>query len=246
MMSPSPALVLEITGVEKRYQALRPLRLQSLSVSAGERVALLGLDAGAAEVLVNLVTGAGLPDRGEVRVLGRATAEISSGDEWLASLDRFGIVSERAVLLEGATLEQNLAMPFTLEIDPIPPDTVARVRALASECGISSEARKESGARDWLTRPAGDAPPEVRIRAHLARAIALDPRLLLLQHPTALIPESGRAGLAEDLVRISDGRALTMVVITQDAFFAGLVAHRTLKLDAASGVLKPVKKGWFW
>ena len=119
--------VLQITDVEKRYQALRPFRLQSLTIAAGERVAIVGLDAGAAEVLVNLVTGAGVADRGTVRVQGRNNADIANGDEWLESLDRFGIVSERAVLLEGATLEQNLAMPFTLQIDPVAPDIAERV-----------------------------------------------------------------------------------------------------------------------
>ena len=104
--------VLQITGVEKRYQSLRPLRIQELTIAAAERVAVSGFDAGAAEVLVNLVTGASLPDRGEVRVLGHRTADIVGGDEWLASLDRFGIVSPRGVLLEAATIEQNLAMPL--------------------------------------------------------------------------------------------------------------------------------------
>ncbi len=111
---PQMTPVLQITGVQKRYQSLRPLRIQELTIAAGERVAVSGFDAGAAEVLVNLVTGASLPDEGEVRVLGHRTADIVDGDEWLASLDRFGIVSPRGVLLEGATLEQNLAMPFTL------------------------------------------------------------------------------------------------------------------------------------
>ena len=123
--------VLQITGVEKRYQSLRPLRIQELTIAAAERVAVSGFDAGAAEVLVNLVTGASLPDRGEVRVLGHRTADIVGGDEWLASLDRFGIVSPRGVLLEAATIEQNLAMPLTLEIDPVPPDVAARVVDLA-------------------------------------------------------------------------------------------------------------------
>ena len=113
--------VLQISGVHRRYQSLRPLRVQELTIAPGERVAVSGFDAGAAEVLVNLVTGASVPDEGEVRVLGQRTADIAGGDEWLASLDRFGIVSPRGVLLEGATLEQNLAMPMTLQIDPVPP-----------------------------------------------------------------------------------------------------------------------------
>ena len=90
-------------------------------------------------MLVNLVTGASLPDEGEVRVLGQLTADIAGGDDWLASLDRFGIVSPRGVLLEGATIEQNLAMPLTLQIDPVPPEIAVRVARLAQQVGIEAE-----------------------------------------------------------------------------------------------------------
>ncbi len=144
--------VLQISGVHKRYQSLRPLRVQELTIAAGERVAVSGFDAGAAEVLVNLVTGASLPDEGEVRVLGQSTADIAGGDEWLASLDRFGIVSPRGVLLEGATLEQNLAMPLTLQIDPVPPDDRGARRGAGAECGIEtavSAGRASAMAAAW-------------------------------------------------------------------------------------------------
>src|SRR3954467_6821167 len=113
------AEVLRVSGVRKNYAGLRPLRLNLLTVAAGERVAVSGLDAGAAEVLVNLVTGASLPDEGRIEVCGRATDTIANGDEWLDTLDQFGIVSPRAVLLDGATLLQNLAMPLSLEIEPV-------------------------------------------------------------------------------------------------------------------------------
>src|SRR4051812_6356399 len=112
--------VLGVRNVRKHYSALRPLRMNDLRIAPGERVALSGLDAGAAEVLVNLVTGASVPDEGDIAVQGVSTAAIANGDEWLASLDRFGIVSPRAVLLDAATLLQNLTMPLTLQIDPIP------------------------------------------------------------------------------------------------------------------------------
>src|SRR4051794_13512134 len=160
--------VLELEGIEKRYQGLRPLRLESLAIAPGERVAVLGVDAASAEVLVNLITGASVADRGVVRVLGRNNAEISDGDAWLASLDRFGIVSPRAVLLEAATLEQNLAMPFTLQIDPIEPETARRVSELAVACGLSDGAAAGAAA---LRQPAGAISPEQRARAHLARAV---------------------------------------------------------------------------
>jgi ABC-type transporter Mla maintaining outer membrane lipid asymmetry ATPase subunit MlaF len=237
--------VLEIADVEKRYQALRPLRIQTLTIAPAERVAIVGLDAGAAEVLVNLVTGASVADRGTVRVQGRNNADIADGDEWLASLDRFGIVSARAVLLDGATLEQNLAMPFTLQIDPVAPDIAERVAALARSCGLSVKTSDANDDRVGLRRLAGDCSPEVRARAHLARAVALDPALIVLEHPTAGLSESAVAAYAADIVRVTDARRMTTLILTQDQKIAQLVAHRTLKLNPATGALTPLKRGWF-
>jgi ABC-type lipoprotein export system ATPase subunit len=226
--------VLEIQGLRRNYSGLRPLRIKELAIASGERVAVLGFDAAAAELLVNLVTGASLPEEGVVRILGRSTAEIANGDEWLASLDRFGIVSDRAVLLEGSTLAQNLAMPFTLEIDPIEPAMLATVTALARECGIDEP---------WLTQPAGSVPPDVRARAHLARAVAMGPQLLVLEHPTASVAERDRAALAADCVRVCEGRGLAALAITMDEPFAKAFAPRVLALNGATGELK--KKGWW-
>jgi ABC-type transporter Mla maintaining outer membrane lipid asymmetry ATPase subunit MlaF len=226
--------VLQISEVQKNYQSLRPLRLRELTIAPGERVAVSGLDAGAAEVLVNLVTGASLPDQGEVRVLGRLTAEIATGDEWLASLDRFGIISPRGVLLEAVTVEQNIAMVFDLMIDPVPPETAARVRELAAVCGISD-----------VTAITGQTPPEIRARVHLARAVALEPALLVLEHPTAGISDAAREALANDVASVTAARRLAALIITQDDAFARIAADRALRLDGATGNLKPARRGWF-
>jgi ABC-type sulfate/molybdate transport systems ATPase subunit len=231
--------IVEIANVTKAYAGLRPLRLRWLSIAPAERVAVLGLDAAAAELLVNLVTGVALPDAGVIRVQGQPTADIATGEAWLASLDRFGIVSDRAVMMEGATLAQNLALPFSLEIDPLPADLRARVSAIADECGLSGDAGV------WLDRPAGDAPPEVRMRGHLARGIALGPSVLLVEHPTAAIPEAARAALADDIVRVTDARRIASLIITLDQPFATRVAHRTLTHNGATGELAPLRKRWF-
>ena len=108
--------VLALTDVVKAYGGLRPLRLKRLTVMPGECVAILGFDQPMAETFVNLATGASLPDAGSVEALGRPTSAIADSDEWLAFVDRFGIVSERAVMLEPLTVVQNLAVPFTLDI----------------------------------------------------------------------------------------------------------------------------------
>ena len=83
----TPAVV-EIDGLSKDYRALRPLRIEHLAVAPAESVAIVGLDRAAAETLVNLVTGASLPDTGELRVFGRPTSAIAGADEWLAVIDR--------------------------------------------------------------------------------------------------------------------------------------------------------------
>ena len=114
---------------------------------------------------------------GEVSVFGRPTRAIADSADWLAIVDRFGIVSERAVLLEALTVVQNLAMPFTLEIEPPPDDVRRRAEALAREVGLPEAS--------W-TRPVG----ELDAGRHgcacaLGRALALDPAIVLLEHPSA-------------------------------------------------------------
>ena len=231
------APILQISNVTKRYQGLRPLRMKALAVEAGERVALSGLDAGAAEVLVNLVTGASVPDEGEVLVGGRSTASIADGEEWLASLDRFGIVSPRAVLLDSATLMQNLAMPLTLEIDPVPPAIAVRVQELAREAGIPT---------DTLERPIASLDAATRARAHLVRAVTLDPILLILEHPTAGLAAADAKALAETVASVSGTRTLATLIVSEDAAFAAACATRRLALNAATGELKPPRRFLRW
>jgi len=230
------APVLQLVNVRKQYQSLRPLRVNDLCVGRGERVALSGLDAGAAEVLVNLVTGASLPDEGDVRVLGRATSSIADGDEWLASLDGFGTVSPRAVLLDAATVLQNLVMPLTLAIDEIPADAERKALALAREADIADE---------WLERPVAGLPALVKARAHLVRAVALDPALLVLEHPTVGFGAGDGKAFGESVARVALGRGVAALMISEDADFSSAAATRRLALHAASGELKPPRRNLF-
>jgi ATP-binding cassette subfamily C protein CydCD len=228
---------LELTRVIKDYKGLRPLRVASLAVARGERVAISGLDRAAAETLIALMTGAALPDEGDVRVLGRTTRDIASGDEWLSFLERLGIVSERVALLEGSTLAQNLALSFTLAIDPIAPDDLPKVHALADEVGL---------ARSLLDTRAADSPPEARIRVIVGRALPYDPAILLLEHPTASLPSGTVAAFADDVARVAKTRGLTAFAITEDRTFADRAADRYVTLNPATGEVSDARKRrWF-
>jgi ABC-type transporter Mla maintaining outer membrane lipid asymmetry ATPase subunit MlaF len=228
------APAIDIEGLVKDYGGLRPLRLRRLTVARAERVALSGLDATAAEVLVNIVNGAILPDAGEVRVFGRPTSAIANEDEWFASLDRFGIVTPRAVLLEASSVQQNLALPFTIDIDRVPEAVQEKTRALAAEVGLAEAnlpARVDAFGQD------------VRMRVHLARAMASDPEVLLLEHPTAPIARDEVPALAETIVQLAGRRALTILAVTEDGGFADVVATVHYRLQGGTGALVSAR-GW--
>lgn len=229
--------VLELSGVVKDYRGLRPLRIAALSVAAGEHVALVGVDQVAAEVFINLVTGATLPEAGDIHAFGRPTSAISDSADWLATVDRFGIVSERAVLLDQLTVIQNLAMPFTLEIDPPPDEVRRRASALAREVGLYESA--------W-ERPIAALDASARVRLRLGRALALDPEVLLLEHANAGLSMQDAGRLGADIRSIAARRGAAIVAATLDEAFARAVAGRVLKWEPATGRFAEQRSGrWF-
>jgi ABC-type transporter Mla maintaining outer membrane lipid asymmetry ATPase subunit MlaF len=233
VMPPGDALV-ELRGVSKDYHALRPLRIHQLDLRQGRSLAVLGLDLAMAEVLVNLITGANLPDTGEVRVFGRATRDVTSADEWVSTLDGFGLISERAVLVEQFTAEQNLAMPLSLEVDDMSPALRRQVRAIAEEVSFPA---------DTLGELTGSLSAAWKLRLRLGRALALGPRVLLAEHPNASLDAEAAAAFAADFARIIRSRQLASLVLTADRAFAGAVADEVLTLEPATGALKAVT-GW--
>jgi ABC-type transporter Mla maintaining outer membrane lipid asymmetry ATPase subunit MlaF len=219
---------LELAGVSKAYGGLRPLRIHQLRVSPDESVAIVGFDQPAAEVFVNLVTGATLPEAGEVRVFGRPTSAIVDSADWLATVDRFGIVSERAVLLDQLTLLQNMALPFTLDIEPLPDDVRAKAAGIAAEVALR---------RDGWDRPIAGLDLEARMRLRLGRALALAPSVLLLEHVSAGLTPDAAENFGADTRAIVAQRGIALVAATADVAFARAVADRVLAWDAASGQL---------
>lgn len=231
--------LIEIAGVTKDYRALRPLRVQRLALHEGESIALLGFDAAMAEVLVNLITGAQLPDEGEVRVFGRPTTSITAVDDWVTELDRFGLISSRALLVDQFTAEQNLALPLTIEIDNLPEAIRIEVGQLASEVGLSTE--------ELAVQTAALA-PSAQLRLRVGRALALRPRVLLAEHPNALLPPEESSRFASGFARITAHRGIAALVMTADPAFARAVAGRVLEVQPATGALVEKRFGlrrWF-
>jgi ABC-type transporter Mla maintaining outer membrane lipid asymmetry ATPase subunit MlaF len=225
--------IIDVRGVTKNYGGLRPLRLAALMVAPGDRLAILGIDAPAAEILVTLLTGAALPDEGEVRLFGRATAAIADAGDWMATLDRIGMVSPRAMLADDFTLLQSIAMAFTLSLDPVPDPVSANVARLALDAGLAAG---DLGMR------VSSAAPIVKARCRLARALATAPDVLVLEHANALVPE-GAAAFGRDIAALAKARNMAVIALTADETFASAVAERVFALDAATGQLQ-ARGGW--
>lgn len=220
-----------VTGLTKNYQALRPLRMTSLQLQRAGVVSIVGLDAQAAEMFVGLLTGAVLPDEGEIHLFGKSTRDVVDSDAWLEMLDDLGIVTERAVLIAQFSVEQNIAIPFTLQVDPIAEAMRPQVRRLAREVGLPE---------DSFERPVAQSSAAVVARVRLARALALDPIVLVLEHPTASLPREHVKAFATDIARVAAARQLSVLAITGDEAFASALGGRILTHEAATGALKPL------
>jgi ABC-type lipoprotein export system ATPase subunit len=221
--------LIAVRDVTKDFRGLRPLRLQHLELHEGQTLALTGLDGAMAEVLVNLLTGAVLPDTGTVTVFGEVTSEIRDPEAWVRTLDQFGLISERAVMLDQLTTEQNLALPLSLHIESMPGDLRNQVRRLADEVGLS--AVELAAAVSALT-------PLARQRLRLGRALALDPRVILAEHPNAPLSGPDTLAFAGVFGQVVAARRLASLVVTTNHEFAASSSSEVLTLQPATGLLK--------
>ena len=236
-MPDAGGVLLSFQDVERDYHGLRPLRVRALDLHAGETVAILGMEREPAEAFVNLASAATLPDKGVVTTLGQSTASVTNNEEWVSLLERVGILSERSVLLGEMTTEQNLAMPFSLNLFEFSPDLRARVDRLALDVGLSTDA---------LKMPAAGLSLLMRARLRLARAIASEPRVLLAEHPNALVEEGDVRTFGEDMARVIAERRMAAVTLTADRSFAKVVARSLLVHNPATGDLTPASRWRRW
>lgn len=206
--------------VRKRYRAEREvLAGVSLTLHAGERVALLGDSGVGKSTLLNLIAGLETADAGQIRVCGQALHELDEAQAARLRAREIGFVFQAFHLLPHLSLWQNVALPLLLAGCSA---TQARAAALArlGQVGLADRAQDRPGMLSGGEQQ----------RVALARALVHRPRLILADEPTGNLDPSTGAGvlkLFEAAVR-EQGAALLMVTHSEQA---AAIAERRLRLS---------------
>ena len=233
------APVAEIAGLTKAFGGLHALRDVSFAVAPGEILGIIGPNGAGKTVLINTITGFYRADAGSIRFGGRDITHLS-----MHGIGRLGIArtfqnirlfSRMSALENVMTASPSYARtPFRALL------SVGRRKADIDRALGFLDAVELAGKADM---PAGALPYGDARRLEIARALATEPRLLLLDEPAAGMNERESACLVEDIARLR-GRLDAIILIEHDMGVVRALANRLLAFDAgrliASGGLDAV------
>ena len=190
-----------------------------LDVGAGETIALVGRSGAGKSTLLKVINGLIVPERGDVVVDGRPVREWNA----FALRRRVGYVLQEIGLFPHMTVAENVAVvPALLGWEA--PRIESRVREMLELVGLP--------ASSYADRPALDLSGGQRQRVGVARALAADPPILLMDEPFGALDPVTRAELHREFRRIQAQLGKTVVIVTHDMAEAFALASRVGVLDA--------------
>ena len=208
--------ILELTNVTKGFgkgAARRDVLCEiSLRVKEGEFLAILGFSGSGKTTLVNLMAGLGLPDAGEVRFDGKPVT--GPGPER-------GVVFQSYALMPWLTVAGNVALAV---------DAVHRARPKAERAAMVAKYIAMVGLAHAAERRPAELSGGMRQRVAVARALAMEPKMLMLDEPLSALDALTRANLADEIEAIWNADKKTVVLITNDVDEALVLADRILTL----------------
>ena len=204
-------MMLRVEGAGRRFpNGTVALQDVSLSIEAGDFVALLGPSGCGKSTLLRLIAGLDLPDAGGI-ALDAGPGEI-------------GFVFQDATLLPWATALENVALPLRLR-------RIARSRASqAAEVAL----HRVGLAGFERTRPR-QLSGGMRMRVSIARSLVIEPKLLLMDEPFAALDEFTRHGLQDDLWRLWQAARCSVVFVTHSIYEAAYLARRIVVMSPRPG-----------
>jgi len=202
-------------GSERHVVALQDIHLD---IAQGQFVCLLGPSGCGKSTLLNAIAGFSLPSSGQIRVNGRVVD--APGPER-------GMVFQEYALFPWMTVEKNIA--FGLEIKGLPAaDIASRVDALLHKLGLA----------DFRRRFPKDLSGGMRQRVAIARVLALDSPILLMDEPFGALDALTRRNLQDELLRIWAELGKTVVFVTHSIEEAIYLADRIVVMTYRPGTIK--------
>lgn len=219
--------VVEVDKVYKSFGPQRVLNGVSLKVERGETMAVLGRSGTGKSVLLRLIVGLQEPDSGTVKVFGQDIAGLPA-DQLSPIRTRMGFMFQHAALYDSLTVAQNVAFPLEHHrADLSRSERDDRVRQLLAEVSMEKHADK---------LPA-DLSGGMQKRVALARALVMEPELLLLDEPTAGLDPIGSAEIDQLILSLQKEHQMAFIVVTHDMHSAKTIADRLTLLDKGNVVI---------
>jgi phospholipid/cholesterol/gamma-HCH transport system ATP-binding protein len=213
MSEPEPAI--ELVGVTKRYGERVVLDDVSLRVPRGQTTVLLGPSGTGKSTLLRLAVGLVHPDAGRVLALGEDIGAL--GERGLLALRRrFGMLFQEGALFGSLSVAANVGFPLEQHKKMKGPALDERVHELLCMVGLP-----EVGERLPAQLSGGQ-----RKRVALARAIALEPEMVLFDEPTSGLDPQASAAIDALINDMQRRLGITFVVITHDVASAKAIAHQ--------------------
>ncbi|WP_454691796.1 branched-chain amino acid ABC transporter ATP-binding protein/permease [Achromobacter aloeverae] len=231
-LPPRGDVILEVSRVTRRFGGLEANRDVSLAAEAGSIVALIGPNGAGKSTLLDLLSGVDTPTSGAILFMGDPVA--GRGARHLAALglsrsfQQVHLLPGRSVL-DNAAIGAHLRGTHGLAACAVHADRREEARLLAE----TTRQLERVGLGDCLHQPAAALPPGRRRLLEIARALAADPSLLLLDEPATGLRTAERQELAVLLRKLRDG-GMTILLAEHDRDFVMTLADQVLVMDAGA------------
>lgn len=222
------APVIAVEDLHKSFGSQKVLNGVSLTVSRGETLAVLGRSGTGKSVLLRLIIGLEKPDSGSVRIHGQAIAGLAL-DQLGEIRKKMGFLFQHAALYDSLTVEQNVAFPLRHHKKAMSKsERHDRVGELLTEVGM------EGG----LDKMPSDLSGGMQKRVGLARALALEPDILLLDEPTAGLDPISAAEIDDLVLKLQAEHHMASIVVTHDLYSAKTISDRLALLHEGNVVIE--------
>ena len=224
-MSETPSIAVEFNQVMKSFGAKRVLNDVSFHIEQGRALCLLGRSGTGKSVTLKLIMALMHPDSGEVWV--DQENVVGLGERGLSHVrKKLGYLFQDAALFDSLTLYENLALPLSRltkkskdEIDDV-------IRRVLTDVGLGADSSKYPSALSG----------GMRKRAGLARALVLEPKILLADEPSSGLDRITAAEIDELLLRQKAEHGTALIIVTHDVHGARRVADQIAVLDKGNVV----------